>query len=242
MTLSFRPIVLLLALLPWVALAQHLTYTEWQLEAQRDGRLNPAFKGHRLTTEQKASNNELVKQVLATGADRRTASDHLVDLGRQHLADGDLRKAMYRFNHGWLVDSTNARVYHGFGLFFSALDRTTEAGMHFAQGLDRDSSNVDLLRDMSATLLAEQGDLRSEKPERADTMVRAALHLLLRAEQQTPTDTGVLMRIATCHLLLKQCADARSWTERYERSGGSGEPRAVLRESLRQTCPEGIGR
>lgn len=242
MTFSFRPILLLLALLPWVVQAQHLTYAEWQLEAQRDGRLNPAFKGHRLTPEQQASNNELVKQVLATGADRRTASDHLVDLGRQHLAEGDLRKAMYRFNHGWLVDSTNARVYHGFGLFFIALDRNTEAGTQFALGLDRDNSSVDLLRDMSATLLAEQGKLRDEKPERADTMVRAALHLLLRAEQQAPNDTAVLLRIASCHLLLKQCADARSWTERYEKAGGSGEPRAVLRESLRQTCPAAAAR
>ncbi|MCU0318510.1 MAG: hypothetical protein MUE88_00310 [Flavobacteriales bacterium] len=230
-------LALLLALLPQALLAQHLTFSEWQMEAHRDGRLNPAFKGHRLTPEQKASNNELVKQVLATGADRRSASDHLVDLGRQHLAEGDLRKAMYRFNHGWLVDSTNARVYHGFGLFFSALDRSTEAGTQFALGLDRDSSNVDLLRDMSATLLAEQLKLREEKPERADTMVKAALHLLLRAEQQAPNDTTVLLRIASCHVLLKQCADARAWTERYEKAGGSGEPRAVLRESLRQTCP-----
>lgn len=237
MTAFLRSLALYVALLPLIVGAQHLTFAEWQLEARRDGRLNPAFKGHRLTPEQKASNNELVKQVLASGADRRTASDHLVDLGRQHLAEGDLRKAMYRFNHGWLVDSTNARVYHGFGLFFSALDRSTEAGLQFARGLDRDSSNVELLRDMAATLLDEQQDMREEKPERADTMVKAALHLLLRAEQQVPNDTAVLLRIASCHVLLKQCKDAQTWTERYERAGGSGEPRAVLRESLRRSCP-----
>lgn len=230
-------LALLLAVLPQLLVAQHLTYGEWQQEARRDGRLNPAFKGHLLTPEQKASNNDLVKQVLATGADRRSASDHLVDLGRQHLAEGDLRKAMYRFNHGWLVDSTNARVYHAFGLFFTALDRSTEAGTQFALGLDRDSSNVDLLRDMSATLLAEQLKLREAKPERADTMVKAALHLLLRAEQQASNDTAVLLRIASCHVLLKQCAEARTWTDRYEKAGGSGEPRALLGESLRQTCP-----
>ena len=229
--------VLLLALLPQALVAQHLTYSEWQVEARRDGRLNPGFKGHRLTPEQKASNTELVKQVLASGADRRSASDHLVDLGRQHLAEGDLRKAIYRFNHGWLVDSSNARVYHGFGLFFSALDRSTEAGAQFALGLDRDSSSVELLRDMAATLLDEQRKIREEKPERADTMVKAALHLLLRAEQQVPTDTTVLLRIATCHVVLKQCTDARTWTERYDKAGGKGEPRTLLLESLRQTCP-----
>jgi Tfp pilus assembly protein PilF len=237
MTSFARILAVALAVLPWNLCAQHLTYAEWQVEARRDGRLNPAFKGHRLTPEQMASNNELVKQVLASGADRRTASDHLVDLGRQHLAEGDLRKAIYRFNHAWLVDSTNARAYHGFGLFFIALDRSTEAGAQFALGLDRDSSSVELLRDMAATLLDEQGKIRDGKPERADTMVKAALHLLLRAEQHVPNDTTVLLRIASCHVLLKQCKDAQTWTERYERAGGSGEPRAVLRESLRRSCP-----
>jgi hypothetical protein len=236
MTSFARILAVALAVLPWNLCAQHLTYAEWQVEARRDGRLNPAFKGHRLTSDQKASNDDLVKQVLANGKDRRTASDHLVDLGRQHLAEGDLRKAIYRFNHAWLVDSTNARAYHGFGLFFIALDRTTEAGVQFAQGLDRDSGNVDLLRDMAATLLSEQATIRSGKPDRADTMVRTALDLLLRAEQQAPRDTAVLQRITTCHLLLRQCNDARTWLERFERSGGGGEARSALRELLRTTC------
>jgi hypothetical protein len=242
MTLFVRILALFAAMLPLCLHAQHLTYAEWQVEARRDGRLNPAFKGHRLTSEQKASNNELVKQVLATGADRRTASDHLVDLGRQHLAEGDLRKAIYRFNHAWLVDSTNARAYHGFGLFYVAMDRTTEAGVQFAMGLDRDGSNVDLLRDMAATLLAEQGTIRSAKPERAESMVRAALELLLRAERQAPNDTAILQRITTCHLLLRECNDARIWLERFEGSGGGGEARAALRELLRTTCNGQAGR
>ncbi len=216
--------------------AQSLTYGEWQARSAKDARLLPGFKGHQLTPAQKASNLELVRKVLEVGTDRRTASDHLVGLGRQHLVEGDLVSAMYRFNHAWLVDSTNASGYHGFGLFFLAMDRKTQAVTQFALGLERDSTHVPLLRDMASTLLAGQYELRSEKPEKADTMTRTAVALLKRAHARAPEDAAVLMKLTVCHAVLRDCEGARAWMALYLASGDKTDLLAT-KALMDRECP-----
>ena len=232
--------MLVIAMNTLTVTAQHLTYSDWQVRSAQDARLSPGFKGHQLTPAQKASNEELVRRVLEVGADRRTASDHLVGLGRQHLVEGDLVSAIYRFNHAWLVDSTNASVYHGFGLFFLALDRNTEAGEQFAWGLERDSTHVPLLRDMASTLLAGQYELRAEKPEKADTMTRTAVALLKRAHARAPEDASVLMKLTVCHTLLKDCDEARAWMARYVATGDKTDLLAT-KAAMARECPASKG-
>ena len=235
-TISLRLLLVLSALLPLAVSAQHLTYPEWQARSQVDARLKPHFQGHVFTPEQRISNDVLVTRILESEPDRRVASERLVQLGLQHLQEGDLVSAMYRFNHAWLVDSSNATPFHGYGLFFLALDRNTEAGQQFADGLAMDSTHVPLLREMASTLIAGQYVEREKHPERADTMVRTARALLDRAYRRAPEDAAVVMQRTVCSLLLKECEDARTWYARYLATDDDTDARP-LQAAMDRECP-----
>lgn len=234
---TMRNLFLVALLLPFSASAQHLTYPEWQARSQVDARLKPHFQGHVFTQEQRISNDVLVSRVLESEPDRRVASERLVQLGVQHLVEGDMMSAMYRFNHAWLVDSSNATPYHGFGLFFLALDRNTEAGQQFAAGLVKDSTHVPLLREMASTLIAGQYDEREKHPERADTMVRTARALLDRAYRRAPEDAAVVMKRTVCSMLLNECEGARTWFERYLALDDDTDVEQ-LQAALDRQCPQ----
>jgi len=233
---QLRLLLVLSLMLPLAVSAQHLTYPEWQARSQVDARLKPHFQGHVFTPEQRISNDVLVTRILDSEPDRRVASERLVQLGLQHLQEGDLVSAMYRFNHAWLVDSSNATPFHGYGLFFLALDRNTEAGQQFADGLAMDSTHVPLLREMASTLIAGQYVEREKHPERADTMVRTARALLDRAHRHAPEDAAVVMKRTVCGLLLKDCEDARNWYARYLATEDDTDARP-LQAALDRECP-----
>lgn len=85
--------------------AQHLTYTEWLHRAMADIRLLPRYGDREKNDAQRASDAEFIAATLTVDSVPRSASGRLVQHGAKLLADGELTKAMYRFNQAWLVDS-----------------------------------------------------------------------------------------------------------------------------------------
>jgi len=216
--------------------AQHLTYTEWLHRAMADMRMAPRYGDQEKNAAQKASDAEFVAAVLDGDSVPRTASIRLVDHGSALLAAGDMVQSMMRFNQAWLVDSTNADAYWGFGNYFLALDRPALALQWFKRGAELDPTHVRSLVGLAAAALAEQFATRAENPAHADELVSAALTVLLRAEEIAPDDSTIAYRLSVCHMVRGECEQARKQHQRcLGLPGCAVDP--GFEEQLRAKCP-----
>ncbi|MGV3637376.1 MAG: hypothetical protein ACO1NQ_06970, partial [Flavobacteriales bacterium] len=105
---------------PMALPAQHLTHREWLQQSFIDMRLVPAYGGRLKNAEQLASDSAFIAQMLSVNPDRHACAEHLIDLGNDLLAKGDMVQAMYRFNQAYLMEPGNARIRRGYGAFFLA--------------------------------------------------------------------------------------------------------------------------
>lgn len=216
--------------------AQHLTYTEWLHRAMADMRLLPRYGDREKNDAQRASDAEFIAATLVVDSVPRSAADRLVQHGTQLLAEGDLSKAMYRFNQAWLVDSTNADAYWGYGSFFMELDRPAVAVQWYRRGLSMDSTSTRLLTGMATALLAEEHLVRPTDSERANDLLTAAMGLLQRANQLDPKDQGTLFRLAVCHLKRNECGEARRYFDSIQKKDAPPVEPGFARR-LAATCP-----
>lgn len=234
--------ILLISLLPLGAVhAQQLTYTEWMEQAAKDIRLLPRYWDVQKTVEQRIADTVFVERVMEQEPDRRKASDRLAGMGLALLAQGDMVNAMYRFNHAYLMSPGNPVVYTGYGAFFMAMDRPTEAGVQYLHGLESDSMNVDLLNGLATAFIAEQYQQRPTDTDKADKSVGAALLLLERALTADPKHADSAYKRSVCHLLRNECPEARTWYARFLELGGGPRAEGYGRQ-LDAACPKGSGR
>ena len=192
-------------------LAQHLTFQEWSAKSVRDMRLIPRFGDRHKSPAQKESDAEFIRMSLEQIPDRRKASEAMVAHGFELLKQGNLTHAMYRFNHAFLLDSTNSDVYWGYGSFFMELDQPSAAHTLFRAGLSTDTTNAHLFTGEATAYLAEHYAMEKQDPAAAKEVVTKALAMLVRAERHAPKDPAVLYRLAVCHLLQGNCAKARKY-------------------------------
>lgn len=210
--------------------AQHLTYDEWQRGALLDMRLAPRFGGREKNAEQKASDAEFVKLMLATDSVPRSASNSLVAHGFERLRSGDLTAAMYRFNQAFLMDSTNSDIYWGYGAFFMELDRPAIAHTMFRAGLSIDSTNVHLLTDEATAYIAERHTYLGVKDAYAAELLDKAIGMLERALRHDPGYHPALKRMVTCQAQRGDCRAARTWFMRYDKSDAPVAERSLVSE------------
>lgn len=231
-----RNTVLLVLFLPLCAVAQRLSYDEWLLRAMADKRLEPCYGAQAKTPAQKQSDAEFIALALLTDSLPRSVSDKLVDHGTALLKEGNHTHAMMRFNQAWLVDSTSARPFWGFGTFFMDLDRPAVAVRWYTRGLEHDSANVRLLDGLATALLAERRATTEAETERRNDLLSAALSVLQQAHAVDPNDGPVVNRLAICQLLRGDCPEARRLAEQCAVLPACPvEP--GFQESLRKRCP-----
>lgn len=216
--------------------AQHLTHREWLEKSFRDMRLAPAYGGRAKNAEQLASDSAFVAQMLATNPDRHACAEHLLDLGFDHLRKGDMVSAMYRFNHAYLMEPGNPRIRRGYGAFFMALDRSSEAAAEYQKGLALDSANVPLMMDMASVCLTEYYNNKDTKADQAAQLLSTATVMLKRAVALEPKNAHAHFKLAVCHLRKGECDDA--WKRYNEaRTLDPGSVEESFEGSLRKTCP-----
>ncbi|MBK9148686.1 MAG: hypothetical protein IPM12_12830 [Flavobacteriales bacterium] len=216
--------------------AQHLSYEEWLHRAMADMRMAPRYGDREKSAAQRSTDAEFVRSVLAVDPVPRSASDRLIQHGSSLLAGGDMVQSMMRFNQAWLVDSTNADSYWGFGNYFLALDRPAVALQWFKRGAELDPTHVRSLLGLAVAALAEQYATRAGNPAHADELVSAALTVLLRAEELAPNDPAIVYRLAVCHMIRGECEQARKQHQRcLGLPGYTVDP--GFEEQLRAKCP-----
>ncbi len=231
-----RASLVLLLLWPAFLGAQHLTYAEWQWKAAHDMRLMPRFDGREKNAEQLASDSAFMAQTLAMEPDRENASEHLAGLGFGLLREGNLTHAMYRFNQAYMLSPWNPEVYRGYGGFFMALDRSTEAGKQYAEGLVIDSTYVPLMNDFAAAFLAEYHINEDKDPKAAEQLLTGAIRLLERALRYDPKNAEAAFKLSVCHLAKNDCAKAWEYRDRCKAYGG-GQLTPEFEAQLKGKCP-----
>ncbi len=73
--------------------------------------------------------------------DRSEATQHHIDKGWEYFYKNDLDTAMMRFNQAWLLDSTNADIYWGFGNILGMQQKFSESLRFFEKSLALNSNN-----------------------------------------------------------------------------------------------------
>ena len=232
-----RPILLLLLLaLAQCGFGQHLTFMEWEQESFKDMRLMPKYGNRHKNPKMVASDSAFVAQTLAAIPDRRKASNALVDHGFELLRTGDMKAAMFRFNQAYLVEPDNAEIYRGYGAFFVALDRSTEAAVNFQAGLALDSTNSRLMTDMAAVFLGEYYDQKASDTARADQFLHGATTLLEHAVKYDPNSTEAAFRLAVCYFQKGDCEQAWRLYDQCEALGGK-DLMGTFTGELERKCP-----
>lgn len=73
--------------------------------------------------------------------DRNEATRHHIDKGWEYFYKNDLDTAMMRFNQAWLLDSTNADIYWGFGNILGKQNKFKESIPYFDKSLKLNPEN-----------------------------------------------------------------------------------------------------
>lgn len=123
--------------------------TSAQVARSSDINLLPMYgKFEKSRALQKADAN-----LLAKFPNRKDAATQFANRGWDYFYINDLTTAIKRFNQAWLLDSTNASAYWGFGVIEGRRGHHTEALRYFQTSLRHNPTNRRLLVDIGQALL-----------------------------------------------------------------------------------------
>lgn len=153
--------------------AQSDLWKEWQKRAQKKPNLLPMYGGMPKSKSMMAADQKFLSTVDAHGGSRSDNSREFSKLGWQSIQNRDAITAMNRFNQAWLLDSTNAEAYRGFGYILGMFEAYSESFSHFNRAVHYDSSNVGMLNDYVFMMLVKQKAL----PTKSDIINAEKLNL-----------------------------------------------------------------
>jgi tetratricopeptide (TPR) repeat protein len=134
--------------------AQQMTLNQWNEEAKTNIRCLPKYGHVEKTTAQLEADSKFIQIALSGFANKRLASDHLIELGFKYLYH-DVKTAMYRFNQAYLLDSTNSDIYWGYGAVYMILQDYPRAKEQYEEGLLHDSVNTRILTDYGTYFMVQ---------------------------------------------------------------------------------------
>jgi tetratricopeptide (TPR) repeat protein len=178
----------------------------------------PMYGGARKNRAARQADAAFLAQCDAQYPSRRAASQYHAARGMDYAQQGDAATATKRFNQAWLLDSTNAEVYWGFGVV-SSLQGDYDAALGFLQRSQRQlPDNPALLADLGNTFLRRHGRTR-----RAEDLTQG-LRCCEQALAAPTTGSGlpparavpVYVNLAVGYYHKKDYAQAWQWVARAE--------------------------
>ena len=141
---------------------------------------------------------------------RKEAAAHHAKRGWEFFYANDFSTAIKRFNQAWLLDSTNASAYWGFGVIEGQRQHNSDALRYFQNSLRLDPTNRRLLIDISQALISRYVVTR-HSPD-LDTAI-ARLQEYLTDTSDTKGTTDAYMRMAAAHFLKRDYANAWKYVD-----------------------------
>lgn len=168
-------------------------FINWSLESRSDNRLLPMYGHEKKSKSQTKADDELIARVLEEEKTNLAGSEHLIKLGFHYLYKGDIKTAMYRFNQSWLLDSTNANVFWGFGGVYFYLSAYNEALEMYKMGLQLDSLNTNLLTNIGAIYLTMFNNDKSK-----NEILKKSISYLKASYQLNPKYSSTVYKLIIC--------------------------------------------
>lgn len=186
--------------------AQQMTLNQWNEEAKTNIRCLPKYGHIEKTTAQLEADSKFIQIALSEFANKRLASDHLIELGFKYLYH-DVKTAMYRFNQAYLLDSTNSDIYWGYGAVYMILQDYPRAKEQYEEGLLHDSVNTRIMTDYG-TYFMVQG------------MSDSAIQYLVRSYILDSTNQNTSFKLSACYYYKEDCKNAVYYYEKCKSLGG----------------------
>jgi Tfp pilus assembly protein PilF len=187
-------------------LAQQMTLNQWNEEAKTNIRCLPKYGYVEKTADQLEADSKFIQNTLPEFANKRLASEHLIDLGFKYLYH-DVKTAMYRFNQAYLLDSTNSDIYWGYGAVYMTLQDYPKAKEQYEDGLLHDPTNTRILTDYGTYFMAQ------DIPD-------SAIQYMSRSYNLDSTNQNTLFKLAACYYYKGDCKNAVYYFEKCKSLGG----------------------
>jgi tetratricopeptide (TPR) repeat protein len=210
------------------AFAQNLSYEDFMRETKFNKRLLPKQGSTTKSDDQLEAEKAYVEKMKETHASAREASNKLVDKGYKQLKE-DPREAMYSFNNAYLVDSSNAKVYWGYGELYSNFKQFDIAEAYFKEGLYRDGKDVHLLNSLARNYQNKYSE------EELNEFLEQSIGLLDRSLKASIEEPETYMLLTKAYLKLGNCDIAKDYFKDYSAIAGE-EKKQEMAKVIAVSC------
>ena len=196
----------LLILLSSTIAAQQMTLNEWNEQAKTDIRYLPKYGHAEKSAGQLETDSNFIQETLSLFANKRLASEHLVELGFTYLYH-DVKTSMYRFNQAYLLDSTNSDIYWGFGAVYMVLEDYPKAKVQYEEGLSQDPKNTRMMTDYGTYFMIQ-------------SMPDSAIQYMTRSYKLDSSNQNTSFKLSACYYYKGDCKNAVYFYEKCKSLGG----------------------
>jgi tetratricopeptide (TPR) repeat protein len=207
-------ILVLVALLPVCAMAQQISYSQFQQDAKTKINLRPEYGNVKKDQYQIADDQKFINEETKQSGDRRKASAEMVKLGFDYLYRGDLETSMKRFNQAWLLDPKNEDAYWGYGAVYFTFGDTNEALNQFKKGLSLNPSSSNILTDEATIYMS----LYQNKHDLA--YMDKAFALFIESYKIDPKNQNTLFKLSAAYFYKQDCTNAVKYYKECMLLGG----------------------
>lgn len=186
-------------------------YERWKEEAQYNKRLLPRY-GHIPKSEGELKADSIfIANVKLDGFTNlaQCAHDHVLR-GFRYLNRGEIRTAMYRFNQSYLIDSTQAYDYWGYGAVYLAMQQVDLAKEQYETGLEINPQNSYIWTDLG-TIYTIKFD-NSNNHSFLDT----AINYFSRAYEIDSANANTTYKLSAAYFRKQDCANALKYFKKTE--------------------------
>ncbi|WP_052732237.1 tetratricopeptide repeat protein [Hymenobacter terrenus] len=166
----------------------------------RDGSINllPMYGGARKSRVLRKADEQFLTACDQLFPNRQAAAKYYAGKGWECIRKDDFNTAIKRLNQAWLLDSTNATAYWGFGAVAGAREEFIASLHYFKLTRKYDPTNLKVLLDISQTLL-----LRFERNKQASDLEDAvnAIQLFLTTSHDALENFQAYEKLAIVYFL-----------------------------------------
>lgn len=209
--------------------SQEMSYSEFEKEAKINKRFQPKFGNFAKNEDEISADKAFIEKATEEYGSREKASEAMVMAGYQALKK-DPREAMINFNQAYLLDSSNADIYWGYGQLYYSFKQHRKAKRYYEEGLQHNPKSTMILNSLGSNCIGmyeQDGDEAhlndGVKPLQSSFMIDPA-----KAEtSQLLTEIFVEMR---------NCEKARKYYQVYLATK-TNDKKQDLKKQMEKNCP-----
>ena len=182
-----------------------------RLDCPVKANLLPMYGGLKKCDEQIKIDKDFLAECDKYFKDRDTATRYHIDKGWKYFYNNDFDSAMMRFNQAWLLDSTNADIYWGFGNILGRQHKFQESLKYFDKSLSFNSKNEKVWLSSATSF----GQLFFQSKD--ISLLNKAIDNLKESVSINPTNAEAYGQLTACYSYFMQKDSARKYIEITDR-------------------------